>query len=453
MLIKHGTVLTMTDRNQVITDGAILITDGLISDIGTTRELIERHPEYMAADCADEVLDAGSKLIMPGNICAHTHFYGAFARGMAIPGVAASNFVEILERLWWKLDGALDMEAVRCSAQVCLVNAIKHGTTTLIDHHASPNAIEGSLDVIAKTVLDAGLRAALCYEVSDRNGLDGARAGIAENIRFARTLAGDRSGRVQAAFGMHALLTIGDDTLDRSVRAARDAGLPLHLHVAEGMADEDKSIARYQLRVVERLAAHDALFDQAICAHCIHVDKHEIALLAKQCSFVTHQPRSNMNNAVGTSPVVQMLAAGICVGLGNDGFSNNAFAEMKFADLIHRHMAGDPRAMGADKVIRMAYPNNSRIAGLFWDESVGMLAIGAHADIVLADYHPFTPLDAGNAPWHIVFGMDGSEITHTICGGKVLMRDRQLVTLDERAIAAHAIDSAQATWARVHSLV
>ena len=134
----------------------------------------------------DEILDAGGQLVMPAAICAHTHFYGAFARGMAIPGEPASNFPQILERLWWRLDKALTMEDVRYSALVCLVDAIRHGTTTLIDHHASPNAIEGSLSVIAEAVQEAGLRASLCYEVTDRDGPERMRAGIDENVALGK---------------------------------------------------------------------------------------------------------------------------------------------------------------------------------------------------------------------------------------------------------------------------
>jgi len=254
---------------------------------------------------------------------------------------------------------------------------------------------------------------------------------------------------IKAAFGMHALLTVGDESLDASIAAAHEADIPLHLHVAEGMADQTESIAKYGQRVIERLAAHGGLAERTLCAHCIHVDEHEISLLAGSDAKVTHQPRSNMNNAVGVSPVLPMLDAGICVGLGNDGFSNNAFVEMKFADLLQRNNAADPSAMGADKVVRMAYANNTRIARLFWDQPVGVITVGAHADIVLADYHPFTPLHEGNVPWHILFGMDGGEITHTICAGKLLMADRQLLTLDEAEIAAKAREIAQRTWARV----
>src|SRR5690349_24318606 len=177
MLILNGTLVTWGEPNQLLTDHALYIQDGVITDIGPTRDLAARYPQ-------GERLDAHGQLVMPGNICAHTHFYGAYARGMAIPGDPPKDFPEILKRLWWPLDKALDRDAVRASALVSLVDAVKHGTTTLIDHHASPNFIGGSLDVIADAVDRAGLRAVLCYEVTDRDGRDKAQAGIAENTRF-----------------------------------------------------------------------------------------------------------------------------------------------------------------------------------------------------------------------------------------------------------------------------
>ena len=449
MLIIHSLLITMTEPNRVIEDGALYIRDGQIADLGTTRDLLAK---YASSSPASDILDAEGKLILPANICAHTHFYGAFARGMSIPGQPAGNFVEILERLWWKLDRALDMEGVWYSALVCLVDAIRHGTTTLIDHHASPSVIDGSLDVIGSAVEKAGLRAALCYEVTDRNGLPGAKAGIHENSRFAHACQAKQSNMLKAAFGVHALLTVSDETLDACVAEAHAADIPLHLHIAEGQADQTESLARYHQRVVERLAAHAGLSEKTLAAHCIHVDAHEIELLAQRKAKVMHQPRSNMNNAVGVSPVLAMLDADICVGLGNDGFSNNAFTEMKFADLLHRHASGNPRTMGADKVIHMTYANNAQIAGLFWPQPIGTLQIGAQADVILADYHPYTPLTAGNVPWHILFGMDGSEVTHTLCAGKLLMEDRQLLTLDEAEISARAIEVARRAWKRVQEL-
>jgi cytosine/adenosine deaminase-related metal-dependent hydrolase len=177
LLITHANIITMTQPNHVVADGSLLITDGAIAQISEGT---------LAAPAGTPTIDAGGKFRLPGNICSHTHFYGAFARGLYIPGAPAKNFVEILQKLWWRLDRALDIEGSKYSALVCLVDAIKHGTTTLIDHHASPDAIEGSLDAIADAVTASGLRAALCYEVTDRNGMDGAKRGIEENVRFAK---------------------------------------------------------------------------------------------------------------------------------------------------------------------------------------------------------------------------------------------------------------------------
>ena len=177
MLITHGQVITWGEPCRILEDHALLVDGGRIAEIGPTAELVGRHPRV-------GILDAGGQLVMPGNICGHTHFYGAFARGMAIPGRAPADFPDILQRLWWPLDRSLTPEDVRYSTWVCLADAIRHGTTTLIDHHASPNAIEGILDVIAEAVDQAGLRAVLCYEVTDRDGPEKANLGIAENVRF-----------------------------------------------------------------------------------------------------------------------------------------------------------------------------------------------------------------------------------------------------------------------------
>ena len=449
MLITNGTLITMTEPNAVVENGALLVLDGMITDIGRADELQARHAELLRTR---PVLDAEGKLILPANICAHTHFYGAFARGMPIPGDPPRNFIEVLQKLWWKLDRALDLDGVKYSALVCLVDAIKHGTTTLIDHHASPNAIEGSLDAIAAAVTQSGLRAALCYEVTDRNGLDGAKRGFEENVRFAEATIRAGIAHLAAAMGVHASFTVGNDTLGACAEKARQLGIPIHLHVAEDLADEDDSYRRYRVPVVERLAIHNALSEKTICAHCVHISEREMDVLAGYKAKVTHQPRSNMNNGVGVARVGTMLERGICVGLGNDGFSNDAFAEMKICDLLHKVHALDPRAMGADKVIRMAYQNNAKIAQCFWPELRGGLEIGAPADIIFVDYKPFTELNADNAAWHVLFGISGGMVTHTICNGQALMANRKLLTLDEAEIAAKAREAADRTWKRVVSL-
>ena len=443
MLITHARIATLGPEPQLIEDGALRIQGEAIVEVGTTMELTTRHPR-------EERWDAEGQLVMPAAICGHTHFYGAFARGMAIPGEPPANFPQILERLWWRLDKALTLEDVRYSALVCLVDAIRHGTTTLIDHHASPNAIEGSLDVIAEAVQQAGVRASLCYEVTDRDGPERARAGIEENIRFARSLAAAPNPQLAAAFGLHASLTLSDETLADCVAAARDLGLGFHVHVAEDAADQEDSLRKSGKRVVHRF--HDAgiLGPKTIAVHCVHVDEGEIRVLAETGTRVTHQPRSNMNNGVGVAPVEEMVRAGVRVSLGNDGFSNNMFAEMKAAYLVHKLAQRDPRAMPGDLVMRLAYEENAALARVFWpDLTLGQIAPGASADLVFLDYHPTTPLTAGNLPWHILFGVEASMITATVSAGKVLMRDRRLLTLDEEAITARSRELAAKAWKRL----
>lgn len=448
MLITNGTVITLGADHRVIENGAVYIRGDKIADIGKTQTLIAKYPRA-------ERLDAHGKIVMPGSVIAHTHLYGALARGMAVPGTPAKNFPEILDHLWWKIDRALTLEDCKLSALVCLVDAIRNGTTTLIDHHASPNAIDGSLDAIAEAVLESGVRASLCYEVTDRNGAAGAKAGIQENVRFIKKTKDNgrwTHGRLAASFGLHAPFTVSDKTLEQVHAALGDLNPGFHLHVAEDRADQDHSLHKYGVRAVERLGARGILGPKTIIAHGVHLDVGEIELVRRTKTHITHQPRSNMNNAVGVADVLGMLRYGVNVGLGNDGFSNNHFAEMKFAYLVHKLHQRDPRVMGADHVVQIAYANNAKIAQIFWKPRVGELSVGAFADIVLLDYVPYTPLTAGNFPWHLIFGMDGAHVTHTIGAGRLLMKDRQLLTLDEEAIAARAREAAKKVWKRVQEM-
>ncbi len=448
MLITNGRLITWGEPNQILEGQAVLLSEGRIAEIGPQADLIAGHP-------AVERLDAGGQFLMPGNICAHTHFYGAFSRGMAIPGEAPADFPAILNKLWWPLDKSLGPEDIRYSALVCLIDAIRHGTTTLIDHHASPHAIEGSLDILAEAVEQAGVRAVLCYEVTDRDGPDKARAGIAENVRFLRRCqAGEvAGGRVAAMFGIHASLTASDGTLDACAKAV-PAGAGFHLHVAEHEVDESDSLAKSGMRIVGRLAKHDILGPRTIVAHAVHVDAGEIARLAETRTWVSHQPRSNMNNGVGVADVETMLAAGIRVALGNDGFSNAMWEEWRAAYLVHKLWHHDPRRMPGGAVIRMGVDHSADLAESFFPKGrMGRLVRGAHADLILVDYHPSTPLTADNLPWHILFGFRESMITTTLVAGRVLMRDRRLLTLDEDAVAARSRELARSAWQRYSNSV
>jgi cytosine/adenosine deaminase-related metal-dependent hydrolase len=282
--------------------------------------------------------------------------------------------------------------------------------------------------------------------VTDRDGDAAAAAGIRENVRFARRVQrGDNAGgRLGATFGLHASLTLSDATLGQ----CRGESDRFHVHVAEHPADEYDSLAKSGARAVERLHNFGITGPQSIMAHCIHIDAWEAALLRETGTFVAHQPRSNMNNAVGAAEITPMLRAGMAVCLGNDGFSNDMFAEMKVADMLQKVAHSDPRYLGADKVIQMAVHNNRKLAAVFFDQPVGVIAPGAYADLIMLDYHPTTPLSAANLPWHILFGVSGGHVHSTIAHGQVLMRNRELLTLDEAAIAARSRVAAGATWER-----
>lgn len=432
ILITNGRIVTWDNPNRIIEDQAILIDGKLIKEIDDQDRMVIKYGEI-------ERIDAKGSFVFPGNICAHTHFYGAFVRGMSIPGSAAKDFPEILDKLWFPLDRALKKEDIRYSALVCIINAIRHGTTTLIDHHASGSAVEKSLDEIATAVEETGVRAALCYEVTDRNGEQNTLDGIQENIRFIEHVRKDKpaNGRLAGHFGLHASLTLSEQTLERCRSIVPD-DVGFHVHVAEDSSDQYDSIQKCGLRVVDRLHKHGILGEKTIAAHGIHVDQHEMDLLKESKTWVTHQPRSNMNNAVGVASVESMLRAGIKVCMGNDGFSNAMWEEWKAGYFVHKLHARDPRAMPATNIIQMGVYNNAALASQVFNQTLGVIKPGAIADLIFVEYYPFTPINEGNLPWHIIMGFNESMITTTIVDGKILMQDRELKTVDEEKIAYYA---------------
>jgi putative selenium metabolism protein SsnA len=445
MLITHAEIITWEEPNRIMKDGAIAIQSDRILELGSTKNLIAKYPD-------EQIINAQGAFVMPGNICAHTHFYGAFSRGMSIAGDAPSNFIEILSKLWWALDKSLSMEAVKYSALVCQIDAIKHGTTTLIDHHASPNVIENSLDAIQMTLEQSGVRAALCYEVTDRDGQEKAEQGIHENSRFINKLKATPSALTRATFGLHASLTLSDETLQKA-RKACPVDIGMHIHAAEDQADQEDSLKKSGMRVVNRLDHFGILGPKAILAHAVHVNDQEIESLIRSRSWITHQPRSNMNNAVGLPKVEQIMASGGRVCLGNDGFSNAMWEEWKAAYLGHKLITHDPRRMPADIIARMAIYNNADLISQLYGQSIGRLIPGAQADIIIVDYKPFTDVNPGNLPWHIVFGFQESMIQTTIVAGKILMQERKLLNLDENGIASEAMRLSKEVWECYHSRI
>ena len=329
---ENGIVVTLGEKNRVLWNATVVVDGERIAAVGDAAEMKRRFPDGEAVDCS-------GKVILPGFICTHHHFYSTMARGMSIPGEPASNFVETLERLWWKVDMALDEEDITLSAQLPLIDCIRNGTTTVIDHHASPAMRDGSLDLIEKAVRQAGLRASLCYEVSDRNVVGG---GIAENKRFIQKV-GKGDGQIAAMMGMHASFTMSDATIEECVGIARDAGVGCHIHVAEDAADRDDSLAKYEVPTVKRLDKLGVTGKNSIFVHCVHIDEAEMDTLVETGTTVVHNPESNMNNAVGVTPLLKLLKKGVLVGLGTDGMGSDMLVQMRCAYLLHRLANRDPR--------------------------------------------------------------------------------------------------------------
>ncbi len=434
---ENGIVVTLGPDNKVLWNASV-VTDGEnIAAVGTSAEMRQRYPDAASVDCA-------GKIILPGFICTHHHFYSTMARGMAIPGEPASNFVEILERLWWKLDMALSDEDITLSAQIPLIECIRNGTTTIIDHHASPAMRDGSLDLIENAVRAAGLRASLCYEVSDRNAAGG---GIAENERFIRKI-GKGDGQIAAMMGLHASFTLSDETLEKCVGIARDAGVGCHIHVAEDAADREDALRKYGVPTVHRLERLGAAGEKSIFVHCVHIDESEMDLIASTHTAVVHNPESNMNNAVGVTRLFDMLPRGILVGLGTDGMSSDMLAQMRCAYLLHRLANRDPRVAFLEAP-QLLLQNNAKIVERQFGIRPGEISPGHPADLAILDYQPPTPLSEANFLGHLIFGLVDAVVDTTVCRGRMLMQGKKVLMLDEERIAARSRELAPKMWARL----
>ena len=440
LIVANGKVITRDADTPYIDDGAVAVEGNTIAAVGTTKELTDAYPDA-------EVIDAEGKLIMPGLINAHTHIYSALARGMSIRGHSPKNFYEILDGLWWKLDRHLTLEATACSAYATLIDCIKQGVTSVFDHHASFCEIKGSLKTIADVAEELGVRSCLCYEVSARDGEKKCRESIEENSEFIDYCAKKNSPMIKAMFGMHAAFTLSDKTLSECVRL-NDGRTGFHIHVAEGMDDVKDSLENHGMRTVNRLYEAGILGRKTILGHCIHVDGDEMELIRATDSMVVNNPESNMGNAVGCSPVLKLFEKGILVGLGTDAYTNDMLESLKAALAIQRHNAKLPN-VGWNEVTTMLFKNNAAIAGRYFDTPVGVLKVGAAADIIVMDYKPFTPISGDNIDGHMIFGMTGRQCETTIINGKVLMKNRQLVGIDELSINERICDSAKKLWSQI----
>jgi putative selenium metabolism protein SsnA len=431
----------MNNETPVIKNGAILIKDDKITQIGQSKVL---EKDYYG----DEILDANSRVVMPGMICSHMHFYSAFATGMHLPPFP-KGFVEVLENLWWKLDKALLKEDVYYSALLGYIEAIRNGTTTIIDHHASPNYINGSLDEIEKAGREIGVRSNLCYEITNRNGDEQAFAGLKENERFLKKSQQNKDDFISGLVGLHASFTVSDQMLENASELERKYNSGIHIHVAEGKADMEHSQKKFNKTVVERLNSFNLLNNKSILAHCIHIKDSDLPLLKKSQVNIVHQPRSNMNNAVGTLDIFKLLKNEISFGLGTDGMSSDMKAELLVTPLIHKHVTQD-NTLAFVESFNSLFQANPKILKSILGIDTGKLAINQKADVLITNYYPKTPITQNNIMGHIMFGVLNNTIDTTIINGKICMKEGKIQDINLKEVSDKAVIHAQDVWNRIH---
>lgn len=452
MIIQNATILTFNEKNEVIYGGGLLIKDGVIKGVKKNAERQSWKMEERKA--SPPRINASGKIVMPGLINLHMHLYSTFARGILLKR-APENFLEILRQLWWKLDRAMGEEDVYYSALFTLIQAIKGGVTTIFDHHASPNFISGSLDVLAEAFSSAGLRGCLCFEVSDRYGKSKTEQSIQENLRFMEKMKGtqgekNKTGRtLTSKFGLHASFTLSQKTLARcrELTDETSAEFGFHIHCAEDKADLKDALKKYGRGVVERLYESGILGPATIAAHCVHLREREIKLLARSKTAVAHNPRSNMNNAVGIAPVIKMAKSGVRLGLGTDGISPKVQDDFLLTPLLQKIANADPR-VGAEEAFKALFRTNSEVASETFGLKLGKIAEGAAADLIIVNYFTPTPITAENLLGHLFFGLFDAPVSTTIVNGKVIMREGKLLSINEEEISAQAQKLAHRLWSR-----
>jgi putative selenium metabolism protein SsnA len=438
LLIENAHIISFGDNAFLKENQSVYIENGIIKDVFDYKS--KNYP-------TDEVIDANGKYLMPGFVNAHTHAYSALVRGFG-KAAEALDFQQQLENLWWKLDKSLSLDDCYYSTMVLALDSIKHGTTTVIDHHASPFAVTGSLNRVADAFNQTGLRSCLCYELSDRDGQLISDEGIRENIYMLNHCQNNPSPMLKAMFGLHASFTVEDKTFEKVMNELGDLRPGYHIHTAEAQSDQLTTWKMSGKRVVKRLYDLGILGERSIAAHCVHIDEDEISLLKETNTMVVHNPQSNLNNAVGIADVVKLMNHKILTGLGTDAMTTNMLEEARVA-LFAQHLKQNHPTCAFMEIVNLLFVNNYKIAERIFGIQSGKIEAGTVADIILYDYLPPTPLDNTTIWGHLLYGFSQTPVDTTIVNGKVLMKNKILtLDLDEKEVLAKSREFAQKMWNR-----
>jgi putative selenium metabolism protein SsnA len=378
---------------------------------------------------------------MPGLVNSHTHLYSSLSRGMPAPTSPPKNFPEILHKIWWKLDEALDDESIYYSALVGAIESVKFGTTTLVDHHVSPNHIHNSLDLIKDGMSRVGLRGILCYETTDRGGRKRRDQGLNENERFLTE--NTNNSHFRGTVGAHASLTLSDHSLSKLGELADIYDCGVHIHIAEDKADVHDCKQRHRLGIVDRLSKFGVLSKKSILAHGVHLNQKELSKVNRSRAWMIHNPRSNMNNRVGYAPLERF---GERSALGTDGFPSDMFEESKIG--YFRNVESDSRT----KFHRMPamLQAGQQLISEFFGRPFGRVAKGSPADLIVLEYNAPTPIHNRNLGGHFLFAMNSADVQHVMIDGNWVVWDRQVLGIDEQAVMEKATRVATKLWKRMN---
>ena len=443
LIVGNGKLFTRDEKFSYIENGAAAVEGTKIAAVGTTEEIKKAYK-----DKEYKYIDAKGGVIMPAFINTHEHIYSAMARGLSIKGYHPKGFLDVLDGQWWTIDRKLTLEQIKYSAMDTMISCIRNGVTTIFDHHASFGHIKDSLFTIADAAKELGVRACLCYEVSDRDGMEKAKEAVRENAEFIRYALRDESDMLAGMMGMHAQFTISDETMELAA-ANKPEEVGYHIHVAEGIEDLHDCLKKYGKRIVDRLYDCGILGEKTLLGHCIYINPHEMELIRETDTMVVHNPESNMGNACGCPPTMELVRRGILTGLGTDGYTYDMTESYKAANVLHKHHLCDTNAAWGE-VPKMLFENNAVIANRYFKAPLGILKEGAAADIIVLDYDPPTRLDAGNLNGHILFGMTGRDVVATIGNGKVLMEDREVKVADTHEVMAKCREESAKLWKSIN---
>jgi cytosine/adenosine deaminase-related metal-dependent hydrolase len=418
ILLKNGTFIHWQTLEFLQKD--ILVEEGINGKI-----IINPESQNIAGA---RVIDCTGKFITKSFACGHHHVYSALARGMGAPRKNPENFNEILQYIWWTLDKALDLEMIRYSALTTAIACAKNGVTFAIDHHASPFAVKGSLQTIADAFDEVGVGHLLCYEISDRDGMEIAQQGLLETETYLN--------KHQGLVGLHASFTVGDDTLKQAVQLAKQTSSGIHVHVAEAISDQDHCIANHGNRVIERLADAGVLqFPKTILGHCIHLNEHERGLVAGSPSWVVENMESNLNNSVG---FFNSKKLGSRIMLGTDGMHSDMLRSAKSAFFAgHNFDSIDYPETYRRFINSHNYLNDNNILG------------DGENNLVILDYDSPTPMTSGNFLGHFLFGIESRHVMHVISDGKLVVENAKVIAVNEADILKESGKQALRLWERM----